>query len=76
MLEVIKKRKESEEYSERLHIALQAKAIIKVLASALAKQEISLEELIGKAPTKSNENAETISKWKDSAKQRGLKTNN
>lgn len=61
---------------ERLHIGMQATAIIKALGAALDKKDIKIEDLIGKAPGEVKESTETIEEWKQQANERGLKTQN
>lgn len=70
----ITERKEQEEYLQRLHIGLQATALIGALGAALDKKDIKMEDLIGKAPGEEIKCNQDISEWKGNAKQRGLKT--
>lgn len=49
-IKAIEARTEQEEYMTRLHIALQATAIIKALSAALQEQECGPDELVGPPP--------------------------
>lgn len=73
LLQAIEKRKEQEEYLQRLHIGLQATAIVKAIGAAFDKKEIYIDDLIGKAPGYKIEESETIEEWKENAKNNGLK---
>lgn len=80
MLDIIVKRKEQDEYLQRLHIGLQATAIVKAVGAAFDKKEISINDLIGKPPNEeknnTKDNEENINEWKENAKQKGLKAGN
>ena len=76
-LSSIESRKEQEEYLERLHIGMQATAIVKALGASLDQKGITMEELIGKAPGEPSDDTEgNIDEWKEQAEKRGLKTRN
>lgn len=74
LLNAILKRQKQEEYLQRLHIGMQAMAIVRALNAAMDGKEIKIDELIGKAPEEDNGNK--IDEWKRQAKNKGLKTGN
>lgn len=69
----IEQRQKRNEYLDRIHCFLTAKATIGLLSSAFNDKEIAIDDLIGKYEEEKPVEVDT-SEWKNAAKQIGLKT--
>jgi hypothetical protein len=83
IVEVIESRIKDEEYISRLHIGINATATGNFILAKLNSQDLSLEDLIGKAPgddrvqmqntEATSADVQKIEEWKSAAEAKGLK---